>query len=567
MMTSSQRTSKRLRFQLPYDIINPSPRNISRSWFYQSVKLTWLFAIVLFLALLLVNAAVATAKSYDAETVLKGIYNLSEFPDTTQAPRSYSIEGTANNAGLSGHFSTLYDRSEGYVTTLDLGFFSVSQGFDGADGWESNFNGIVSDITRLNEDLLVLARIIGGKEYLSASVEALERECLGPAEFQDRGGYYFRFSTPKGITGDAFIDSVTGDVVGLQMQYDFVEAEVVFSDFRENDGVSFAFHAELTANLAELNIVTQTTSCEVNFTPPDSAFSRPVTKTADVTFPADTDSIVAPLEYYEGHLYFRMSVNGSKPRLFMLDSGAGAHIIDDIHLESLGLKSVGVQPGLGVAGSAEFSFANVTEMNLAGIVFKNQKVGVLSLGPMLRDAFRGITGIVGYDFLAHFVVTVDYTRHQMTIYPPSRDLASGENSISAILPLEFFSNVPTVIARINRKPGVFLVDAGSNYGPLLHEYFVKANNLGDLPTREAIDDNGHIGGVGGSLPTKAVTIADFELSTLLIQDQPAWAILGSAGVAASKLLAGNIGNGFLEQFRVTFDYPHRRIILHEWDSD
>ncbi len=533
----------------------------------RSKKLSAIGATTFWVATVLSFACASNAQSYNAETVLKRIYHLSEFPDTSRTPQTYSLRGTAVHAGLSGGFVTLYDKDNGYVNTLDLGVFSVSQGFDGAEGWESNFNGIVNDITRLNEDLLVVGRILESKEYLSASTGAIKRECLGPAEFENRGVYKFRFSTHAGVTSDVFIDSLSGDVLGMQMQYDFVEANAVFSDFREVDGFSFAFHSELTANLTELNTIAQITHCEVNRSLQTGAFSRPATNTSNVSFPVGVDSIVTPLEYVQGHLYFRMSLNGSEPLLFVLDSGAGSMVIDAYNAEALGLDLVGAQPGLGIAGTAEFQFTSIAEMSLAGIVFQNQNVGALSFGTGLRSALRGATGVVGYDFLARFVVTVDYAHGQMIIYPPAKDIASSAKGDVAfdditIVPLGFFANVPVVPVRINDVAGDLLLDIGSSYGPLLHEAFIRANSLEDLPERGSPNDKGYVGGVGGSLATKTVTITNFGVGTLSISNQPAWIIDGSAGIAASKLLAGNLGNGFLDKYKVTLDYPHRRLILH-----
>ncbi len=508
-------------------------------------------------------SSITKAESCNADSVLKRIYGLDVFPDTSQTLHSYSFEGTVEHAGLSGVFTTFYDKESGYVSLTDMGFFSVSQGFDRFGGWEVNTNGIVKDISRIGEDLLVLIRSIESREYLSASQSTLIRTCLGPSRFNDKGVYQFRLVFDKGISGDVFIDSLNGQVLGMQMKYDLADAEVVFSDFREVDGVSFAFHSELTANLSELNMVTQTTSCKVNNPIPVETFIRPKTITTNVSFPADTDSLVTELEYYRGHLYFRMSINGSDSRLFLLDSGAGGIVVDAFHAESLGIEPVGSQSGLGVAGSADFSFGIVKEMNVAGMILKNQFVSVLDLGLGMRNTFRGIVGIIGYELLSHAIVSVDYQRQLMTIFPPDADLVTGAASINAVVPMRYYATLPTVVAGVNGKTGDFLIDIGSRYGPVLHEYFVKTNSFEDLPERSDPNDNGYIGGVGGSLPTRTITLANFDIDALKFKDQPAWAILGSAGASASTALAGNIGNGFLDQFRVTFDYPHMRIILQD----
>jgi len=524
---------------------------------------------VVVVALLLAGAgASAQTEAPAAGRILQRLYGLSVFPDSALSPRSYTISGTINQGGLNGVGVTNFDRQRGYVVAVDFGTLQTAQGITPSATWEVNPNGIVSDIDRLNNAALLVSRILESREYLSAPDSEFTRQYLGAVSYAGKGAFRFVFSVVHDsglvVSFDAYIDSINGQVLGAHFEYDFISADLALSDYRDVGGYPFAFHSELTSSLPEMNSESQVTACAVNRPIDADIFIRPQTSSDAVSFPPETDSVSVSLEYKEGHLYFPARVNGSKRVLLLLDSGAGGIIIDKKQTGSFGLVLRGQQPGLGVAGSTAVSLAKLPAIDIAGIGLANQIVHVVDFGPGLRNAFPGVVGVIGFDLLARLPVTVDYQHQLLTIYNPATYQLPDSSRIRAVLPLEYYSNLPLVGVSVNGSAGKFVVDAGSGYGPLLHQRFIREYLLDSLPEREpSAGDGGYIGGVGGVLQTKPVTIADFGVGRAHFADQPAWLILGGGGFTDSKIIAGNLGNGFLDKFVVTFDYPHNRLILSD----
>jgi len=59
---------------------------------------------------------------------------------------------------------------------------------------------------------------------------------------------------------------------------------------------------------------------------------------SDVRFTAGRSALTIPFKLFNNHIYLRVSVNGSAPLWFVLDTGAPITMIDTKHARTLGLK-------------------------------------------------------------------------------------------------------------------------------------------------------------------------------------------------------------------------------------
>ena len=121
--------------------------------------------------------------------------------------------------------------------------------------------------------------------------------------------------------------------------------------------------------------------------------------------------------------------------------------------------------------------------------------------------------------------------------------------------------LPLVEARVNGKPGFFLVDTGAAQIVLDPDF---ANGAG---IETVSGSTGTFAG-GKTVPITYARILKFSLGKLDVASVPAILVstAGFSGAAGGKPVAGVIGTSFLSRFRSTIDYPGGALILEPRDA-
>ena len=132
------------------------------------------------------------------------------------------------------------------------------------------------------------------------------------------------------------------------------------------------------------------------------------------------------------------------------------------------------------------------------------------------------------------------------------------------------SDVPFVHVQIplpGRKPleGKFLVDTGAGRFTLIaNTQVVAANNLLSIP-KKTITEPGAVG-VGGEVKLFVGRLPGLQLGRFGFTDPVIHFAQDRKGVFASSDFSGVIGGQLLKRFKVTIDYPHKRMILEPNNS-
>ncbi len=219
-----------------------------------------------------------------------------------------------------------------------------------------------------------------------------------------------------------------------------------------------------------------------------------------------TSDTPSPFRLHQGHIYLEALVNG-REALAILDSGAGATLLDSIFACELGLIPEGEFQAQGISGSQEFAFVPVDSYEVAGAVLRGQLPAVLPI----REAFLPATGmsidmIVGYDFLCRFVTEIDYPGRTITLHrrgeynaPPGALRVPGRLSMSLI---SFDALIEDSI------PATLLLDTGAGGSLHLSRSFLAGRGaaLDGRPSRtvpvEAVGGRGTV----SVIPVETVTI-------------------------------------------------------------
>jgi len=294
--------------------------------------------------------------------------------------------------------------------------------------------------------------------------------------------------------------------------------------------------------------------------------------------PAGADEVSVPFRNVNQHILLSLLVNGKGPFDVVLDTGMpiGGVILydDDARVESLGLSYMdGVEVRVGGAGgkgdAKPARLATNVGIQLGDLSISGARATVLPQ----RDGFGAyFDGIIGAALFQNFVVTIDNDRGVLILRRP----ASFEPAEGAVaVPLTFDGGMAFADARVQvgdapAVPVQLVVDIGATHAVSLNEgddpkIAAPANAIATTIGRGASGEvTGRVGRIrslevgGQALSNVVATFPDKEHHS-------------PRGMDARD---GNLGNGFLRRFNVTFDYAGKRMFLaraksagepFEWD--
>lgn len=102
------------------------------------------------------------------------------------------------------------------------------------------------------------------------------------------------------------------------------------------------------------------------------------------------------------------SINGTGPYQFALDTGASLTILSAELAHRLGVEKGEAKEGIGAGGPLAVSRSRVESLAVGAARRENLPVGVADLTPLSEAVGTTLEGILGYNFLKGFRVTIDY---------------------------------------------------------------------------------------------------------------------------------------------------------------
>jgi hypothetical protein len=464
--------------------------------------------------------------------------------------------------GLTGTFEAWNERPSRTANVTSIGPFTLREGTDGDLAWRVDQNGKFTERDGKDlEDALASA-------YFQNEMWGLPDQGGGAVSFVateiDSGATFsvLEAAPPVGRPRRLWFNVKTGLLERVVLRDDARTVTSRLSDYREMAGRLRATVTLVTIEGMPMNDArVELDSLSVNEEFAADVFAPARTSIHDVRFLAGGGRAVIPFQYLARHVWVRASVNGGPLEDFLVDTGASITVIDSAFAARRGMKvegRVGVA-GAGSAGGAAFSQVDsiVVPGDSSGVHLAAQKVAVLAVNAFLEPFFwRPCAGVLGYDFISRFVVTVDYDHRRLVL----EDLATfAYHGTGRPVPLEMAGNIPVVEAVLDDTlSGKFRLDVGSSGSVDLHAPFVAKHDLVARARQPLTVTSAGFGGTFTSQLTRMNTMAIGPFSW----DQPLVALSQArTGGLASEDYAGNIGNQVLERFAVTFDYEHRTVYL------
>ncbi|HXT20174.1 MAG TPA: aspartyl protease family protein [Thermoanaerobaculia bacterium] len=268
-----------------------------------------------------------------------------------------------------------------------------------------------------------------------------------------------------------------------------------------------------------------------------------------------------PFDGSSGQIIVRADLGRGEARRLILDTGAYESYLWSEEAAALGLTPS--EPLRRRDASTSFTVRHVHGVRVAvGKAVVDGQSFATKPRPM-----RHADGFLGYPWLSHFVVEVDFTAHRLRFWTPACDRGGPD---ATPVPLRFVEGrMPTLAATLTLAKGApidaeLMVDTGAGTTAILNTPFVAEHELLARAGRLA---NAETGGVGGGRSALAVAraaslrVGDFTLERPIIELGKPDTAAGAGSFGADHPWDGILGCGVLSRFDVVIDYPHARLLL------
>lgn len=285
-------------------------------------------------------------------------------------------------------------------------------------------------------------------------------------------------------------------------------------------------------------------------------------------FIGHNESLTLKFELINNLIILPIEVNGSKLK-FILDSGVSSMVIFNMHssdsLEFKNLVSVKLR-GLGEGESVDALLSKRNRVKMESIFNSNQDLFIIYNEKLDLSGKLGIevNGIIGYDILKDFIVTINYSNKKITFTKPESFVYKKCRSCETF-DLFFYKNKPFIEGKIvvenpnYRKISVqLLIDSGGTDSLWLFEDQEKGIKIPENSFKDFIGE-----GISGGIFGMRSRIKSFELKRFVIKN-PNVAYLDSVSTAYAKGLTtrnGSLGGNILKRFNVILDYPNSKMTL------
>ncbi len=456
----------------------------------------------------------------------------------------------SQNGGPPNSFDGVAGLRDGYSRVrIVVGPATLLQGYDGTEWTESNGSLSIVSLPSFVADAVTQAYLTS-----NAFFRPDERSTVtsGRVDSVDgRQAYVLHVEPVGGSTADIYFDATTYRAVKVVAQTAQGPDATTNFDFQTVQGVPVAMRS-IDVDSAGTTTTTTLTSVRFATTADSSALARPAYVSHGTLAAPASIPFVSDLAGVVGHIVVPVALDG-KPASLIFDSGGGNFLLPQA-AQRLGLNASG-GIAAGGAGTKEqmTAFAAVSTVDFAGARLSHQSFVVTPLPYPFLHPRKGVSpdGLIGYEYLANFHITVRYAQRRIDVAPFGAPAPAG----GVTLPFKSDGRHAYVPASVDGVSGYYLLDTGNSGGIVLNLPFVQEHHL--FP-------NGGLtyvspGGVGGGF-LQTVTAADsFAFAGLTYHDVPVGIPQVTSGFFATRRVAGNLGSGFLSRFTVAFDYKAQTV--------
>ncbi len=242
-------------------------------------------------------------------------------------------------------------------------------------------------------------------------------------------------------------------------------------------------------------------------------------------------------------------VNDKGPFSFVLDTGANAAIVTEELARTLALQNVESKEAVGAGGKRlSVLVGQARSISVGAAKVENAKVGIMKTLPKCVGQ-----GVLGYNFLKRYALTIDYMQNKLTFDLPEEH-KDDNRKLCASMPLKIpRPDRPLILVDVlvnTLKTYQFILDTGASQtvvSPAL------AGQMGVVSTlvKTVISAGGAVTSSPGILKSLRIGDASIEDVSVMISD-----VFSPLNQAVGIIMDGILGYNVLREFRLTIDYPN-----------
>ena len=253
-----------------------------------------------------------------------------------------------------------------------------------------------------------------------------------------------------------------------------------------------------------------------------------------------------------------VQVNGDGPFEFILDTGAGTSLLSSDLAKKLKIKIISTKEGQSAGGKISVSLGKVDSLAVGQAKLDDVDVGIVDLTHIGNTIGTKIDGDIGYNFLKHFRITIDYHDCEIRLDEP-RPIERLGRPAKAEVPMRLASLAkPLLLVDVHANghgPFQFAIDTGTSTTAIAPELAqqlgLKSSPVGPLTTGGA-----QVNVTAGTLESFKVGRAGVDDLVVVVAD-----FFAMLSQAVGAKLDGIVGYNFLRNFRVVMDYPGEKFRL------
>jgi predicted aspartyl protease len=281
--------------------------------------------------------------------------------------------------------------------------------------------------------------------------------------------------------------------------------------------------------------------------------------------PAGKAQAEVPFEFVHNQIVVQVKIGGKGPFSMLVDTNTDPSAIDTATAKELGLD-VGAKGGQATGGGTETNIVFPTRfaVELGGISARDVAAATVDLKKISERIGRPIQGVLGYSFLKDRIIQIDYPNSKLrffaeTPYPRIQLSANTVDKIAFPFKREDGDVVIDSVFINNEKMRATL-DTGSS-----STFNLTPEAVALLKLEEQAQPSGTTSvGYNGEYESKQGILKSVRLGRISVESVQAYFLLPKTG-HDNRTFQVIIGNGFFQDFVMTFDFKNKMVVFERVD--
>ena len=239
-------------------------------------------------------------------------------------------------------------------------------------------------------------------------------------------------------------------------------------------------------------------------------------------------------------------VNGQGPFEFILDTGAGTSLLSTPLAKQLNVTILGSKEGQSAGGKVAVSLGKIDTLEVGAARLTDLEAGIVDLAHIGKTVGAQIDGDLGYNFLRHFRVTVDYAASEIHLDDPTR-FDRVDRAARTEVPMRLASPAkPLILVDVyanNSGPFQFAIDTGTSTTAITPE-LAKELGVSGSPVGPATTGGAPVAVTAGMLRSFMVGGARIDHLAVVVAD-----FFTALSEAVGVKLDGIVGYNFLRNYK------------------